>query len=149
MNFEKNTFETIYCSHTGDYFYICIFPIYVHYIIIVLVGIGCPIRFMTGISCAGCGMTRAWISVGRLDFISAFHYHPLFLLPMIWVIAFLLNAHNRKQIANKLTLITIILFIICYAMRMMWGDGEIVYFHPSSGLIFQILHLINSEGYQI
>ena len=25
---------------------------------------GCPIRLVTGVSCAGCGTTRAWLSVG-------------------------------------------------------------------------------------
>ncbi|MDE7047571.1 MAG: DUF2752 domain-containing protein, partial [Lachnospiraceae bacterium] len=25
-----------------------------------VLGIGCPIKFITGISCMGCGMTRAW-----------------------------------------------------------------------------------------
>ena len=44
---------------------------------------GCPIRLVTGVSCAGCGMTRAWLSVLRLDLRQAFYYHPLFLLPPV------------------------------------------------------------------
>lgn len=39
----------------------------------------CPFQFIWGINCPGCGMTRAWISVLRLDFKAAFQYHPLFL----------------------------------------------------------------------
>ena len=41
-------------------------------------GITCPIKFLTGISCAGCGMSRAWIAVFHLDFARAFYFHPLF-----------------------------------------------------------------------
>lgn len=48
------------------------------YAVMELAGITCPIRYLTGISCAGCGMSRAWISLLRLDAASAFAYHPLF-----------------------------------------------------------------------
>ena len=40
--------------------------------------IPCIFLTLTGRSCAGCGMTRAWLSVLRLDFAAAFAYHPLF-----------------------------------------------------------------------
>ena len=43
-----------------------------------LAGITCPIKYITGISCPGCGMTRAWLSVLRLDIAAAFGYHYLF-----------------------------------------------------------------------
>lgn len=49
-----------------------------------VLGIGCPIRFLTGVSCPGCGMTRAWLSVLSLRFDMAMAYHPLFwLVPVI------------------------------------------------------------------
>lgn len=41
-------------------------------------GIGCPIRYATGVPCPGCGMTRAWLSVLHGDLAAAFAYHPLF-----------------------------------------------------------------------
>ena len=44
-----------------------------------ITGIGCPIKFLTGISCGGCGMTRAWLSVAALDIKGAFYYHRLYL----------------------------------------------------------------------
>ena len=40
----------------------------------------CPFRFFFGISCPGCGMTRALLAALRLDFAAAFSYHPLFFL---------------------------------------------------------------------
>lgn len=45
--------------------------------------IGCPIHYFTGIPCPGCGMTRAILSLLRLDLGGALYYHPLvFLLPV-------------------------------------------------------------------
>ena len=41
-----------------------LFTIAVFYLILESVfGITCPILFLTGISCAGCGMSRAWFCV--------------------------------------------------------------------------------------
>ena len=48
------------------------------YIVIESLGVTCPILFLTGISCAGCGMSRAWLSLLRLDLAGAFAFHPLF-----------------------------------------------------------------------
>lgn len=36
----------------------------------------CPFKFATGISCPGCGMTRAFLAIAEADFISAFHHNP-------------------------------------------------------------------------
>lgn len=47
-------------------------------IVIVCLGLSCPIRSLTGIPCPGCGMTRAWKAALRLDIITAFRYHPMF-----------------------------------------------------------------------
>ena len=61
-----------------------LFTIAVFYLILESVfGITCPILFLTGISCAGCGMSRAWFCVLRMDFTGAFRYHPLFPFPLI------------------------------------------------------------------
>ena len=47
-------------------------------LVIVCLGLNCPIRSLTGIPCPGCGMTRAWKAALRLDLITAFQYHPMF-----------------------------------------------------------------------
>lgn len=46
----------------------------------------CPIKTIIGISCPGCGMTRALISALCFDFSKAFHYHPLFPITIIELI---------------------------------------------------------------
>ncbi len=46
--------------------------------------IPCVFRHFFGLYCPGCGMTRAALSVLRLDFLSALYYNPLvFSLPYI------------------------------------------------------------------
>lgn len=65
------------------------FMIAVIYIVFNIIGIGCPIKFFTGISCPGCGMTKAVLAAIRLNFHEAFYYHPLFFLtPLIMVLYF-------------------------------------------------------------
>ena len=59
-----------------DCIYLALIIFFVYGVLTIL-GIGCPIKYLTGISCAGCGMTRAWRCVLKLDFARAFSYHPL------------------------------------------------------------------------
>lgn len=40
----------------------------------------CPILWLTGVPCPGCGMTRACGALLHLDIAGAFYYHPLFWL---------------------------------------------------------------------
>jgi len=40
--------------------------------------IPCFFKQLFGISCFGCGMTRAYINLLQLDFIGAFKMHPMF-----------------------------------------------------------------------
>lgn len=37
----------------------------------------CQFRNIFDIPCPGCGLTRAFISMGHLDFVSAWNYHPI------------------------------------------------------------------------
>ena len=57
------------------------------YLLLAAVGIGCPIKFVTGISCAGCGMTRAWLAFFHGDLVLALRYHAFFpLIPAAVVV---------------------------------------------------------------
>lgn len=47
---------------------------------------GCPVRLLTGVSCPGCGMTRALFALLKLDFSLAFEMHPLVLLLIVYII---------------------------------------------------------------
>lgn len=100
-----------------------------------ILGIGCPIKFVTGISCMGCGMTRAWLSVLRLDLKSAFYYHPAFWLPP--PVLLLLYIKNKKNIKYyKFFMFTAItIFVIIYIVRLIWSDGDIVVFQPENNIL--------------
>ena len=50
----------------------CIGALFVAWLALYLLDIGCVFRLMTGIPCPGCGMTRAWLAALRLDFSAAF-----------------------------------------------------------------------------
>ena len=61
------------------------------YLVLEGFGITCPIKFLTGISCAGCGMSRAWMAVFHLDFARAFYFHPLFFTPPVILLVIFLT----------------------------------------------------------
>lgn len=109
------------------------------YIVIELAGITCPIRFITGVSCAGCGMSRAWLALLRWDLSSAFAYHPLFWLPVPAV--FLLLFHKRipsKGFRFGMAAV-IVLFLAVYVVRLLMPEDTVVTFDPGQGLVLRLL----------
>lgn len=101
--------------------------------------IGCPIRFVTGISCAGCGMTRAWLSVLRLDFRQAFYYHPLFPLPPVALAMLLARRRIPQRVFKGCIYAMAVLFLIVYVYRLCMGDGTVVTAAPREGLVFRVV----------
>ena len=57
---------------------------------------GCVFRAVTGIACPTCGMTRAYLSLLKLDLKSAFYYHPLF-----WVVPAIAGLLLIKKAGSK------------------------------------------------
>ena len=111
------------------------------YIIFFVTGIGCPIKFITGISCAGCGMTRAYLSLLHLDFREAFHYHPLFwILPLFLIILYKKN-RIKPSIYKILIYTIVVLFCIVYVYRLISNDNTVVVFRPQDGIVFRIIRL--------
>lgn len=103
------------------------------YIVMEILGITCPILFITGISCAGCGMSRAWLSLLRLNISNAFYYHPLFWFPALTVFVFLF----KRKILKEWCLAGVILFLAVYGGRMISGRDKIVVFRPEEGALFR------------
>ena len=114
------------------------------YIIFFVTGIGCPIKFITGISCAGCGMTRAYLSLLHLDFREAFHYHPLFWLPPVFLV--ILYKKNRiKPSIYKILIYTIVVFFcIVYVYRLISNDDTVVVFRPQDNIVFRVIRLLKA-----
>lgn len=107
-----------------------------------LLGIGCPIKFITGISCAGCGMTRAWAAVLQLDFGKAMRLHPLWWAVPPALCVFLGRRHFRKKTLNICLFIFVAAFIIVYLYRMVAGGQDIVVFEPQNGLIWRSMRAV-------
>lgn len=102
-----------------------------------LSGIGCPFHFFTGIPCCGCGMTRACISLLRLDFPSAFLYHPLcFLLPLV-VIFVILQDKIPKRVFQRCLIALVAIFILVYIIRLCNPMDTIVKINIRNGFIYR------------
>ncbi len=53
-----------------------------------LVVFGCPFFRLTGFTCPGCGLTRAYIHAFHGDFATAFRYNPFFFTLPFYVFVF-------------------------------------------------------------
>lgn len=126
---KENKFKRLYNA------VVAVAAIALLYAFLSFVGIGCPIKYLTGVSCPGCGMTRAWKSVLYLDFAAAFSYHPLWILPVPGVFLLLFKDRMPKWVYRLMLGLIIVAFLVVYAIRMASGDSEIVVFRPSKGLI--------------
>lgn len=56
----------------------------------------CPFKLFLHVECPGCGMTRAMISVLKLDFRQAFEYHPLFPIVILGGVYYMFRTQFRK-----------------------------------------------------
>lgn len=109
--------------------YTALFIVAGFYIALAVFGFGCPIRALTGIPCPGCGMSRAWLAVLRLDFRAAFYYHPLFWTVPAAVIVFIF----RKKLLPGKIMQTVALsallaaFMIVYILRLLVLKDSAIY----------------------
>lgn len=110
----------------------------VFYLLLEGIGITCPIKFFTGVSCAGCGMSRAWRAALGLDFAAAFAYHPLWLLPIPGAAWLLLQKKLPKKVFNAGLWIGGGLFLVVYLIRLAL-PGEVVVFAPQEGAIWRLI----------
>lgn len=81
--------------------------------------IPCIYKTLFGIPCPGCGMTRAVLSALRLDFKSAFSYHPMFFtLPVCWLYIMFDGKFFNIVWLDRLVLIAVALgFAISYIFK--------------------------------
>lgn len=107
--FCKKHSKILMCALILGYFAVTI-PLMIYF------KIPCVFRHFFGISCFGCGMTRAVLSVLRLDFLAAIKYHPLvFALP--YIACYIL--FDFKRPIHKYILISIgVLFFVNWLIRL-------------------------------
>ncbi len=112
------------------------------YVLFTLLHIGCPIRFATGISCPGCGMTRAYYSLLHLDFGLALHYHPLFMLVPLMVVLYLFDYSINPRLLRILWVFIIISFLTTYLIRLFILQSNVVTIDISSGIMIKLYQFI-------
>ena len=122
INKRKNERKELICAVTA---------VVVLYTAMESIGITCPIKFITGISCAGCGMSRAWMAFLHLDIAKAFTYHPLFWLVPIAVIVLLCKSKINIKIYK--------------IIRLIWSGDDVVVFEPQNNILFRIIRVIKSK----
>lgn len=113
------------------------------YVILESFGVTCPIKYITGISCAGCGMSRAWIALLHFNIHEAFMYHPLFFLPPVVVIVMFLKSKINIKFYKIFMFTMVGAFVIVYLYRMFIGTGDIVVFEPQNNILFRIIRKLN------
>lgn len=100
---------------------------------------GCPIKYFTGISCPGCGMTRAWIALLHLDIAQAFSFHPLFFTVPFIIFSFLFDDWIDFRKYRWAGILLGILFFLVYFIRIIWFPDDIISFHPENGWIWRMI----------
>jgi len=83
-------------------------------------GVGCVFLNIVGKPCPGCGMTRAWISVLRADFATAFALHPLFFTVPVLYLYILADGHlfTNKYVNSTILGLIFLLFFLLFVIRL-------------------------------
>ena len=114
--------------------------------------IGCPIKFITGISCPACGMTRAVLAILHGNIHTALNYHPLVLILPVLLISIIIYMVNNSRIKpyvwlnrllNCIFILSAALFIAVYVLRMLNNADTIVTFAPSQSILVQLFSYIS------
>ena len=85
--------------------------------------IPCPFLWLFKTPCLGCGMSRAYASLLRLDFAAAFHFHPMFWAVPILVLLYLFDGKlfKKKWLNTALVVAVLSAFFICWIVRLCLG----------------------------
>lgn len=90
------------------------------------VGIPCIFFEITGLYCPGCGITRAIISLIKLDFIQAFRYNPLIIVVFPFLLIYIIYSthcwlfdkkNSLHKIPNSILYIILIIIILFGILR--------------------------------
>lgn len=101
--------------------------------------IGCPVRFFLGISCPGCGITRAWLAALTLDFHQAFSLHPLFWMVPFLILAVLFEDKLASSRWRYVVVLICLIFIAVFFVRLIGYPDEVVDFRPKEGFIYRVV----------
>lgn len=92
----------------------------------------CPVLFLTGIPCPGCGMTRALSALLAFDFPASFYWHPMLITTLIclFAAAWFVWKKNRKGLV-RLAWIWAWSMILVWLVRLFFVFGPQGWFEPN------------------
>lgn len=112
-----------------------------------VLGVVCPMVWITGYPCPACGLTRAAVLLLGLDFSGAWEVHPFIFIIAIYLVIFCWNRYLcGKKAGKKLMLaaiVIIILMIIYYIWRMIQyfpGDPPLSYYKYNLLRLISCIH---------
>ena len=111
------------------------------YLLLAALGHGCPIRWLTGIPCPGCGLSRAYLALLSGNLKGAFAFHPLFWAVPLLVFAALWRGRKGEKTARLLLICLGAAFLLVYIWRLASGDPYME-ISVDQSLHFQILRTI-------
>jgi len=106
--------------------------------------IGCPIRWLTGVPCPGCGITRSCIAFLRLDFKMAFEYHALTLIIVPSFVYILLGKRplfKSKKREMTFFAILIAIFLFYYIFRLFFWKNTIISIDICSSFMVKLIKI--------
>jgi hypothetical protein len=87
-------------------------------VVLSILGIGCPIKFATGVSCPGCGLTRAWLSFFGGDILESFRLHPLFWTVPFCILLAILEEFYKSRLLDAVLIVLIVFFVVLWIVRL-------------------------------
>jgi hypothetical protein len=87
-------------------------------VVLSVLGIGCPVKFTTGVSCPGCGLTRAWLSFFSGDISESFRLHPLFWMVPFCVLLAILEEFYKSRVLDIVLIALVVVFVVLWLARL-------------------------------
>ena len=104
--------------------------------------IPCPIKYLSGVSCLGCGMTRACASLLRLDFATAFYYHPMVFVFPVFLLLMIVYSVKKKKRAFYITLsLCTVAFALTYLYRIVY-NSDVISINIADGIIYKRIYAL-------
>ena len=115
------------------------------YLLLFALGITCPLKYLFGISCPGCGMSRALFYLVTWRPAIAFFYHPLVFLLLPFLLTYALLFYKGKpKAAKRLLLFGALLLLLVFLYRLHFTNTDVVVFQPQNGAIGRFFALVAS-----
>src|SRR5690349_11473443 len=98
-----------------------VFALVIITLLVVFLDIGCMVKYLIGIPCPGCGVTRACVQFAQGHVLEAFYWHPLFWLtvPLLLIGIFTGGSFFKKARSNTFFWLTLtLMYLSVYVVRM-------------------------------